>query len=285
MSKVLDTRKTYLDDLYRRFDHHFIDSDPILLVKSFPHSLDREIVAVITSAMAFGQVSQILKAVRCVIELMSERPAEFVANLEPAPELERWKQFYYRMIKPSDILRLLFALRNIIHRHGSLAEWVYSHYAEEDTHLGITWAKCVEEIRRIDRKHWKWKRSHGIGFRHLLPDPNKNGACKRVHLLLRWMVRKDSVDLGLWDRLPTSKLIMPVDTHIQRIAYNIGLTDRSDSSFKTANEITDSLRRMDPVDPVKFDFALCRLGILDLCPKKRDIDKCRACSLYNICRL
>jgi uncharacterized protein (TIGR02757 family) len=277
--------KKYLDQLYETFDQSFIHSDPIQLVKKFDHFQDQEIAAVIITSLAFGQVSQILKAGELALNLMDQSPRKFVESFEPEMEIKRWQKFYYRMIKHTDLLRLLFALKLILLDHKTLGDWVFSHYREEDEHLGVAWARCVEEIKKKDADHWKWRRSRGIGFNHLLPNPNNKSACKRSNLLLRWMVRKDGIDPGLWSTLPKEKLLIPVDTHVQRIAYNIGLTDRTDLSWATAHEITANLKRLDPEDPVKYDFALCRLGILKMCPRKRDIQKCNACPIFDICRL
>ncbi|MBZ0122053.1 MAG: DUF2400 domain-containing protein, partial [Sandaracinaceae bacterium] len=124
------------------------------------------------------------------------------------------------------------------------------------------------------------------GLMHLMPDPRAGSACKRLLLYLRWMIRPDDgVDLGLWPELTPSILLIPVDTHVHRIAKNLGLTERNDASWRTAEEITASLRRLDPLDPVKYDFALCHLGISRQCPSRRDPDKCDACVLRPSCRV
>ncbi len=276
--------KAQLDPLYDKFGSTYIDSDPIALVKRFGNPNDQEIVALIISMLAFGQVGQIVKAGEAALERMGWQPYDYILQMEREIELSRWSRWYYRMVKGSDILRLLFAIKEILKKHRSLAAWVLTCYRDEDPHLGLTWGRCVEELKAVDKATWKLRRSRGRGFSHLLPDPRKKSACKRAHLLLRWMVRKDGVDLGLWD-LPANKLMIPVDTHIHRIAQYIGLTDRTDISFQTAMEITENLKILDPADPVKYDFALCRLGILKMCPKKRHPQKCVECPIQKVCRL
>ncbi|MBX7151056.1 TIGR02757 family protein [bacterium] len=278
-------KKKYLDGLFYSIGQQYISSDPIQIVKKFDNPEDQEIAAIVVSSLAFGQVSQILKAGNMVLSLMENQPSEYVRNFNPSDALKIWKKFYYRMIRHSDMLRLLWVLKSIKIEHASIGQWVLEKYQEDDVHLGITWARCIQDMKIIDRNLWKWTRSKGIGFNHLLPDPGKSSACKRAHLLLRWMVRKDNVDFGIWSGLPKEKLLIPVDTHIQRIAYNIGLTDRRDLSAKTSLEVTSELKKLDPNDPVKYDFALCRLGILKMCPKKRNPIKCSTCPIFAICRL
>jgi uncharacterized protein (TIGR02757 family) len=273
-----------LEYLYRTYDHSYLNTDPIALVRRYDDPADREIAALVVSSIAFGQVRQIVRSAEYALSLMPPGPASFVRNFDPAMELKKWRRFYYRMVRPSDLLRLLHILQSILKRFSSIGEWVEDNYRPDDPHLGVAWGRCVAEMKRIDQLEWRWTRSRGHGFAHLLADPEKKSACKRAHLLLRWMVRRDGVDLGQWN-LPPSKLLIPMDTHVQRIAYNIGLTDRRDASIRTSLDITSALAEIDPDDPVKYDFALCRLGILKLCPRKRDPVKCTSCSIYLICRL
>ena len=120
---------------------------------------------------------------------------------------------------------------------------------------------------------------------HSLPDPSGSSGCKRLLLYLRWMVRPDDgVDLGLWKQVSPSVLLIPLDTHIHRIARNLGLTNRSSPSWAAAEEITAALRAIDPVDPVRFDFALCHMGMLQQCPSRRDSELCRGCGVLTVCR-
>jgi uncharacterized protein (TIGR02757 family) len=109
---------------------------------------------------------------------------------------------------------------------------------------------------------------------------------KRVNLFLRWMIRPDDgIDLGLWEPVRPAQLVIPLDTHVSRISRYLGLTDRRTVDWKMAVEVTRTLRGLDGDDPVRFDFALSRLGILDLCPRRVDPERCRACSLVSVCRL
>ncbi len=122
------------------------------------------------------------------------------------------------------------------------------------------------------------------GLRHLLPDPAGPGASKRWNLYLRWMVRgPDAVDLGLWHEVPASALVVPLDTHVHRVARALGLTARPDASWRTAEEITAALALLDPQDPVRYDFALCHLGMSGACPARRERARCEACVLGEEC--
>jgi uncharacterized protein (TIGR02757 family) len=105
-----------------------------------------------------------------------------------------------------------------------------------------------------------------------------------MNLFLRWMIRRTSPDLGLWTFADPAKLVIPCDTHIHRIATFLGLNDRKSADWKAARGITDRLAEFDAADPVRYDFALCRLGILDLCSRKRSAENCAVCLLRDVCR-
>ena len=126
----------------------------------------------------------------------------------------------------------------------------------------------------------------GSPVRLFFSSPADGSACKRLNLFLRWMVRRSGgLDFGLWSDVSPRRLVIPLDTHVARIARYVGLTTRTTPDWKMALDVTHSLRRFDPGDPVKYDFAICRLGILDYCPRKRDIVKCEGCSLRPVCTL
>ena len=123
-------------------------------------------------------------------------------------------------------------------------------------------------------------------LRFLLPRPADGSACKRPLLFLRWVVRRDDgVDLGLWRHPDPAQLVVPLDTHVLRIAYWVGLTDRHDASWRTAVDVTESLRVIDPRDPVRFDFALAHLGISKACRKEPVRRLCAQCPLRSYCRV
>jgi uncharacterized protein (TIGR02757 family) len=253
-------------------------------VKSFRSSKDREVMAFIMSALAFGQVDQIIQAGERCMELMNNHPRDYIDAFNPQKEMKRWEKYYYRMVRGSDMLRLFCALKIILKRHGTLRAWFLQHVRSDDSYILNGWARAASELKETDQKEWRWDKSGGIGFNHLLPDPDKQGACKRPNLMLRWLIRSDDVDLGLWRDFPSSKLLIPLDTHVHRIALLLGLTKRKDVSLKTVVDITEALKKFDPDDPVKYDFAISRLGILKQCTKRYDPENCKECVLQNKCR-
>jgi len=127
-------------------------------------------------------------------------------------------------------------------------------------------------------------RVRGAALRYLLTSPTDGSACKRMNLFLRWMVRRTPPDLGLWTFVDPAKLVMPFDTHIHRITTFLGLNRRKTPDWKAARLLTDRLARLDAEDPVRYDFALCRLGILDLCSRHKRKEQCDVCLLRDVCR-
>ena len=122
------------------------------------------------------------------------------------------------------------------------------------------------------------------GYRHLFPLPSVGGPCKRLNLFLRWMVRREPPDFGLWTGVSPARLLMPIDTHIENISRSIGLTRRRSRNWRMAEEITQKLAAIDPTDPVKFDFALCHKRMSGDCLDRRDTVVCAPCGLKTVCR-
>jgi hypothetical protein len=125
----------------------------------------------------------------------------------------------------------------------------------------------------------------GSPIRFFFPDPADGSACKRWNLYLRWMVRSDALDFGLWPGIPTDRLVVPTDTHVHRIARRLRLTRRKTADWKAAREITDALARFDARDPVRFDYALCRIGILDICHPRPSLSLCHDCPVQDPCSI
>jgi uncharacterized protein (TIGR02757 family) len=208
-----------------------------------------------------------------------------VADVADVPNqtLARLHGFQHRMCQGSDLARLLIGARVVQRAGGSLGDALATELGRHGSLRPAlsAWVRAIRGAGGLDEAPSAPAR-RGAG--HILIDPARGSAAKRLMLLLRWMVRPaDGIDLGLWP-LPTSVLVIPLDTHIHKLSKNLGLTNRRDVSFRTAEEITAVLRRFDPSDPVKYDFSLCHLGMLQGCPSRRDIKSCAGCGVKSVCR-
>jgi uncharacterized protein (TIGR02757 family) len=174
---------------------------------------------------------------------------------------------------------LSWALSRALGRYGSLQELFVKGMDESDANIRRALARFVGRLRAVDLAPLK----HGKFYRHLLPSPVDGSACKRLNLFLRWMVRRKLPDLGVWTLVEPSKLIFPLDTHVARICRNLGITQRHTPNWQMAEEITQEFRKLDPGDPVRYDYAVSRLGILGDCPSVPEAAVCVSCRLHAIC--
>jgi uncharacterized protein (TIGR02757 family) len=281
--------KHYLDRFLDSFqtDIH-VRFDPVQFVRRYSSSADREVVGFIAASFAYGNVKSVLKTVEGIVAALGPHPANFVAAFDPLRDGRRFRGFRHRWNNQRDLLVLLWILRRLLEEHGSL----------ELAFLGGARAKGFPVANVLDRfssealgfGHEKFYSLSDLrerrGVRYFFPQPSGGSACKRLNLFLRWMVRADDgVDCDVWQRVETDQLIIPLDTHIARIASYIGLTEMRSPGWPMAIEITEALRELDPEDPLRYDFALCHLGIAGDCPKKRNVLKCLHCPIEPICRL
>jgi uncharacterized protein (TIGR02757 family) len=240
-----------LDALYRKYNRReFIHPDPLEFVHLYEDPADREIVALIASSLAYGRVSQILKSVACVLSPMVPSPSVFVAE----SGLETFQNALYnvkhRFATGDHVAFLLLGVKQAVKQYGSLRACFLAGMNNEDTVVSALTRFAAEVTSCADGR---------VG--HLVPSPDKGSACKRLNLFLRWMVRSDDVDPGDWKDVSASKLIVPLDTHMHRISLALGLTTRRQANLRTAMEVTEGFRQIIPEDPVKYDFALTRLGM------------------------
>lgn len=256
-------------------------ADPVGLVHRYDDPLDRELVALVAALIAFGNVKTIRSKLEDLAARLSNGVAFGPARLaEDEPELHRrllgWK---HRVFIGEDVARLLAGARRVQRRDASLGARFARDLARTGT-VREALAELCDAIRTEGQLTSKTRR----GPAHLLPDPRRSSGSKRLFLYLRWMIRPaDGIDFGLWPVDP-SVLLCPVDTHIHKLARNLGFTKRPDLSWTTTEEITLGLARYDASDPVKFDFALCHLGMLQRCPSKRDAARCEGCAIKDVCR-
>ncbi len=225
-----------------------------------------------------------MKALRAKIEDALARIGPSVARAadDPDAHLVRLSGWNHRVYRDEDLARLLTGARRVQRASGSLGAALAGELARTGSlrEALSAWTGAIRREGGLDGGLDGGRR----GGAHILADPGKGSAVKRLMLLLRWMARPaDGVDLGLWP-IPPAILLVPVDTHIHKLGRNLGLTRRNDVSWKTAEEITAALRRYDAADPVKYDFSLCHLGMLQRCPSRRDPPRCEGCGVKSVCR-
>ncbi len=245
--------REYLDKVYSRYNRReYIHPDPLEFIFRYSTIEDREIIGLLASGLAYGRVSQILRSTEKVLSILGSSPSDFLRRVsirELSRDLDGFKHRFTTgleiavMLKSASALQVEWGLLgNML--EDFLSENVYTHALEKFT-VNILKGANLEKCS-------------------LLPRPLKGSACKRLHLFMRWMIRSDEVDPGCWDRIPSSTLIVPLDVHMFRAARMLGLTARRTTSLAAALEITDRFREINAEDPVKYDFSLTRMGILEL---------------------
>jgi uncharacterized protein (TIGR02757 family) len=275
-----DLRDT-LERLYRQYERSTA-RDPIVLVRAHSDPKDREVAGWIASAFAYGRVDQILADVTGLLAALGPSPAKTVAERDfRARDLSF---FRHRFHGPQDAADLLFLIGETIRREGSVGRFFANRFDAKDGVAGM--------LTRASAELLSWRAPSGrrsrvppsAPLRFLLPSPADGSACKRWNLYLRWMVRSDAMDFGLWKGdIPASALIIPTDTHVHRVSRRLGLTNRKSADWKTAAEITARLSRLDPADPVKYDFAICQLGVLEICRTEPRLSECPSCPAQRVC--
>jgi len=278
-----------LDRFERTFDKRGrVGFDPVELPRRYRDLADQEVAGLFSAALAYGRADVFKPQLERLLGEMGPSPAAFCERFAASPKPRAFEGFRYRFNRPEDIAALAAAVGEVRARHGSLGarfSALLREGAESAEPLRMALARFARELREAPTALAALGTRGGRGLAHLLPDARLSGACKRWNLYLRWMVRgPDEVDLGVWPEVPRSALVVPLDTHLARIAWNLGLTDRRDMSWRTAEEITANLRQLDPRDPVRFDFALCHLGMSGACPARQERERCRVCELRAACR-
>lgn len=245
--------KETLDALYARYNRReFVHPDPLEFLYDYVDVRDREIVGLVAASLAYGRVMQILKSISSVFKQMPS-PSEFLRRTSLQSLLTIFEGFQHRFTTGAELSMMLFGIKCVIDRHGSLYACFTNYLNDDDDTILPALSAFVQELTTATS-----------GRRNsLLPSPVKGSACKRLHLFLRWMVRRDDVDPGGWNSIPASKLIVPVDTHMYSICRALKLTQQRQANMRAAVEITTAFRTIAPDDPVKYDFALTRLGIRD----------------------
>ncbi len=273
-----------LDDLYRTFDHVDSTTDPVHIVRRYTAPDDREVVGFCAAALAFGRVASVLQSVESLLDVMGPHPAAFVRSFEPVRHSARIEPLVHRWIRGRDLVALLLVLQRMLRESGSIEAFFVA--GDDPAALDVGPALDSFSARALEtdlREAYGSRVPRRPGVCYFFPKPSAGSACKRLNLFLRWMVRKDEIDLGVWTRVSPSRLIVPLDTHVIRLGRCLRLTRYASPGWKMAAEITASLRAMDPVDPVRYDFSLCHVGMMKACGYGR-AQKASQCPLKGICR-
>ena len=274
--------KNHLDLLYGRYGASFLQTDPICFPRLYRAAEDREVIGFLATAIAYGRVPQIQASMRHLAAAMGPHPARFILGFEPAAGRNLLRGFVHRFNDARDMGLLFHYLRQMLEQAGSIEGFFMQGYTASDDDIGPALSSFVRRALRLDCSPYyrSGKLPASAGVRFFMSSPEDGSTCKRLNLFLRWMVRPDDgVDLGIWRGVSTSQLVIPLDTHVSRIASFIGLTRRRTVNWKMAIEVTGRLRRLSPDDPVKYDFALSRLGIVEGCPRHARSSRCELCDL------
>ncbi|HJU45005.1 MAG TPA: TIGR02757 family protein [Vicinamibacterales bacterium] len=272
-----------LDKLYDGFNAQHSVSDPVWFVHRFQRSDDREVVAFIASALAFGRVQSVINSIAGMLAVMGPSPAAFVRAFEPARDRKAFDKLVHRWTNSADFAALAWILHNMIQRSGSIEEFFVEGLPANAIDVGDGLQSFSTRALGIDLKPIYGRSKPRPGVAYFFSKPSSGGACKRLNLFLRWMVRHDRVDLGVWSKVAPGQLIVPLDTHIIRVGRCLGLTRYRSPGWRMAVEITRSLRRLNPDDPAKFDFSMCHIGMMNACGFEKAFGDAR-CPLRGACQ-
>ncbi len=290
--------RPFLQDLKLRYHHRGnLISDPLWFAHQYKDPHDQEVVALLSALLAYGQVGQIRNSVRSLLALLeakSPSPAFFVRSLNSdsfyrsaQTALASW---VHRFNRGPDILALMKRIAWSWENHGSVGGHLCSYHRSDAPTIQIALTSLLSG--------WKSQLKGDTGsVAFLLASPVDGSTCKRWCMLLRWMGRRDNLDLGLWTKdgpwskahawkssVDPSQLVLPLDTHVARIGRYLELTSRRSTDWKTSLEMTESLKQVSPDDPTQYDFSIARLGILAHC-RNRYVDRiCERCSLLEVCQ-
>lgn len=247
--------KEKMDELVKKYEtESFISPDPVSIPHTFKDKKDIELAGFISSLVAYGSRKVFLKKLDELFKIAQNEPLNFILNFEP----EILGDFNYRFGKTADFAEIFKILRTLYEKDGGLEElfkYGYNQAPDSDGKAGKMFQTVTDYFySRVSSKA-------GQGFYFMIPDPKNGGAMKRMCMYLRWMVRKPPVDFGIWNFMPQSELLIPLDVHVARISREMGLLTRKQNDFKAVLELTENLKKFDAKDPAKYDFAMFGLGV------------------------
>jgi uncharacterized protein (TIGR02757 family) len=242
--------KTRLDEMYEAFNVADAAEDPVQFLAGYDDPADREVVAFCAASLAFGRVASVKASISRVLDVLGPHPAAFIRGFSPRQHAAPFADFVHRWTRGADIVALFIIMREMLKTSpGGTLESFCARACEIDVRVAYGGKK--PPVR--------------AGVRYFFPRPSGGSGCKRLNLFLRWMVRRDEVDPGGWTGVRPAQLVIPLDTHVIRLGRCLRLTTRTSPGWKMAAEITRKLRALDPVDPVRYDFSVCHLGMMNAC--------------------
>jgi uncharacterized protein (TIGR02757 family) len=254
-----------LERLYSDYNREDSASDPIHRVRPFPDASDREVAGFCAAALAFGRVASVLNSIDTLFRILGPHPAAFVRTFDPTAPHPELKAMVHRWTRGEDLAALLWVLRQMLEQAGSIERFFTEGLDRDAEDVGAALDRFSTRAMAVDVRPAYGRRPKRPGVCYFFPRPSAGSACKRLNLYLRWMVRRDEVDLGAWTTVSASQLIVPLDTHVIRLGRCLRLTSYTSPGWKMAADITRALRRLDADDPVRFDFALCHVGMMGAC--------------------
>jgi len=239
------------EGLYRKYNRkEFVHPDPLETVLRFDNPADQEIAGLIASGLAYGRVGQILKSLEKVFGVL-RHPSADLKSMSRNELLDVFGSFRHRWTTGEELVYVLRGIAILTKEHGSLENCFLDGAGQDDQDVIPALTNFVAKLRLAS----------GRRESSMLACPSMGSACKRMFLYLRWMVRRDAVDPGPWTRVSSAHLVVPMDVHMHRVSRQLGLTARKQADLKSALQVTDFFRQLEPEDPVKYDFALTRPGI------------------------
>jgi uncharacterized protein (TIGR02757 family) len=257
--------------------------DPVHIVRRYQAAADREVIGFVAAALAFGRVASVIQSVERVAAAMGPSPAGFVRSFRPDVDGRGLLGITHRWARGEDLVALLWVLRQILDRSGSLESFFVDGDEAGAADVGPALESFSTRALALDLTRAYGRIPARPGVAYFFPRPSCGSACKRLNLYLRWMVRRDEIDMGVWTRVAAGRLIVPLDVHVIRLGRCLGLTRYTSPGWRMAADITASLRAMDPHDPIRYDFALCHVGMQDQCEFRRPVKEAR-CPLREFCR-
>jgi len=256
-SKEFDKVREILDSAYLQHNHlDFITQDPIQIPHRFSKKQDIEIAGFISAVLAWGNRTSIINSANRFLDLMDNDPHNWLLNHQEHDRI-RFHKFVHRTFNDTDAIYFVDFLTRYYKQHESLE----TAFLEPKTQaLGTV----EEALKRFHDLFFDSEHSPARTRKHV-STPLRKSSCKRLNMFLRWMVRKDEsrVDFGIWNRISASQLMMPLDVHVIRVAKHLNLLTRNQSDWTAVEELTALMRQFDPLDPVKYDFALFGMGVME----------------------